>query len=148
MLPKTARASVCPAWVAVVVLLGGCRQPPTAAAAPAPACDPGASALVRDQLYLGRGLPDGGEISDSAWTQFLQVEVTPRFPDGITVLEASGQWRSQDGNLVQERSWILVVYHPDAAPAEQAVAEIAQAYKRTFHQEAVLRDRTATCVAF
>lgn len=104
--------------------------------------------MVREEIFFGRGLPDRTEISDSAWAQFLADEVTPRFPQGITVLEGRGQWRGQDGVIVRERTWILVLYHEPSEAHTRAVTGLVTAYARRFQQEAVLRDRTGSCVTF
>lgn len=104
--------------------------------------------MVREEIFFGRGLPDHTEVSDSAWATFLADEVTPRFPQGITVLEARGQWRGREGDIVRERTWVLVLYREPSDASTGAVTELAQAYARRFSQEAVLRDRTATCVTF
>ena len=50
------------------------------------------------------GKQGGGEVSDAEWRAFLETEVTPRFPDGLTVLTAYGQWRSSSGELARETS--------------------------------------------
>jgi hypothetical protein len=114
--------------------------------APVPGCATGSNAWVREELYFGRGMADGGEVSDSAWQRFLEDEIVPRFPDGLTILEANGHWRSQAGPMVRERSWVLVLYHPADPLADRQVAELAEAYRKAFAQEAVLRDRDMTCV--
>ena len=58
-----------------------------------------AAGWVRSELYFGVGEERGaGEreqantISDAQWRAFLDKEVTPRFPDGLTVFDAYGQW--------------------------------------------------------
>jgi hypothetical protein len=101
---------------------------------------------VREQLYFGRGLAGGGEVSDSAWQRFLEGEIMPRFPDGLTLVEATGQWRSHAGPIVRERSWVLVLYHPADEAAARMVEAVVAAYKAAFAQEAVLHDRDMTCV--
>lgn len=112
------------------------------------ACPAPLQGLVRDALYLGRDVAGGAEVSDSSWQAFLDSEVTPRFPDGATVLAGSGRWRDAAQRTVQERSWILLLYHAPAGTADSAVAAIAEAYKQRFSQEAVLRDRSLACVSF
>jgi len=103
-------------------------------------------AWVREVLYFGRGLTGGGEISDSAWRRFLEAEVMPRFQDGLTLIDANGQWRNHEGATVRERTWVIVLYHPPGEAAERAVVAVTEAYKQAFEQEAVLRDREMTCV--
>jgi len=111
-------------------------------------CDLADTAMLRDVLYFGRNLPAGGTISDAEWQGFLNEVVTPRFPDGLTVLDATGQWRGKSGRVEQERSEVVMLLHPDDASSSSAVTEIAAEYKRRFGQEAVLRERTPTCARF
>jgi hypothetical protein len=129
----------------LLALLAGCHPPPPAAPVPAVVC-PGGSPWVREQLYLGRGLADGGEVSDSAWQRFLEDEIMPRFTEGLTLVEATGQWRSRAGPTTRERSWVLLLYHPAGEAEERKVEAVITAYKAAFAQEAVLRDRDMTCV--
>lgn len=131
----------------VLLTVGGCAPQPPHNPAPV-ACAAGAEPFVRDQLYFGRGMADGSEVSDSAFRAFLGREVTPRFPRGITVHDARGQWQGSTGDIVQERSWVLVLFHPPSPESDKAVADIANAYRQAFAQEAVLRDRGWSCVAF
>jgi hypothetical protein len=112
------------------------------------ACTPGDTALVRDVVYFGRNRPTGGTVSDADWERFLAEVVTPRFPAGLTVVDATGQWRGESGAVERERSEIVTVFHGGDAASRRAVAEIAAEYKIRFQQEAVLRERAATCARF
>ena len=87
-------------------------------------------------------------MSEAAWRAFLAEEVTPRFPDGLTVLDAAGQWREDSGLIVRERTKLLLVLAPPGADAMQHTDEIADAYKRAFGQSSVLRVVTEACVSF
>ena len=135
--------------LAAVVACAGRSAPPTA---PAPvataACAVGDTAMVRDVVYFGRNRPGGGTVSDPDWRRFLDGVVTPRFPHGLTVVDATGQWRGQSGVVEQERSEIVTVFHAGDAASRQAIVDVASEYKRRFQQEAVLRERSATCARF
>ena len=140
-----------PPWRAVLLLaaLGaGCARAPAAGPVPVASCALGDTALVRDVVYFGRNRPDGGVVSDAEWQRFLDEVVTPRFPAGLTVVEATGQWKGRSGVVEQERSEIVTVFHSGDTAARSAVAEVAVEYKRRFRQEAVLRERAATCARF
>jgi Protein of unknown function (DUF3574) len=100
---------------------------------------------MRETLYFGRNRPGGGAISDGEWNGFLAEVVTPRFPAGLTVQEASGQWRGVAGAVERERSEIVTVFHPDTEAARHSIQEIAREYKRRFQQEAVLRESARSC---
>ncbi len=67
--------------------LFACAQPgpPQAALACAAPLKP----AIEVSLYFGRGKPSGGEVSDAEWATFLSGTVTPRFPDGLTVIDAA-----------------------------------------------------------
>ena len=125
--------------------LGGCTAVPRTAD---PVAAKQAAAWVLDRLYLGRSIPAGGEVSEAQWTRFLAEVVTPRFPNGFTVLAGQGQWRDKTGGIEHERSFILEFVHRDDAATEKAVQEIAADYKRRFAQEAVLRVREQVEASF
>lgn len=120
-----------------------------AGASPAVArCALGDTALVRDVLYFGRNTPGGIELSDSVWQRFVDQVVTSRFPAGLTIWDAAGQWRGASGRIERERSKVLTVLHEGDSRSEGSVAEVIAEYKRRFSQEAVLRERSATCSRF
>lgn len=103
--------------------------------------------MVSDMLYFGTATPHGN-VSVEQWNSFIDAVVTPRFPQGLTVWPASGQWRSTDGMIIHEGSHVLAIVHADEAQSEHALLDILAAYKREFDQEAVLRVRSASCVSF
>jgi hypothetical protein len=104
-------------------------------------------ALVRRELVFGTARAHGDPLGEDEWQSFLDSDVTPRFPDGFTVLNALGQWRGE-GGLTREQSRILVVWH-DRSPARDADIEaIRTAYKARFDQESVLRIDGVSCVSF
>ena len=137
--------------IALVAMVGcGGRQAPPAVPAPVvtAACAVGDTAMVRDVVYFGRNRPGGGTVSDADWRRFLDEVVTPRFPYGLTVVDATGRWRGQTGVVEQERSEIVTVFHAGDPASRRAIAEVAGEYKRRFQQEAVLRERSSTCARF
>ena len=111
-----------------------------------PPCGAGESAAVQELIYFGTDTPSG-PVTDQAWAEFLSGTVTPRFPDGLSVWSAQGQWRSAAGPVIQESSYVLSLVHPGHGASEQAVLELIQAYKTRFQQEAVLRVRSSACMS-
>jgi hypothetical protein len=111
-----------------------------------PACRNG-HLVANESLYFGTTKP-GGTVSEQEWRQFVDSAITPRFPQGLTVWRASGQWQGANGAIVREPSYILNLVHPDDAAAQTAVDEIVDAYQRRFHQESVLRVREGACASF
>jgi hypothetical protein len=133
-----------------VALTLGCagKTSPETVAPSVTSCDAGDSSMVRDVLYFGRNRPTGGVVSDAEWQSFLDEVVTPRFPAGLTVVDAKGQWRGASGRVEQERAEILTLFHSGDDSARRVVADIVDEYKRRFQQEAVLRERTHSCAHF
>jgi hypothetical protein len=97
--------------------------------------------FIRTELYFGRNIPTGGRVSESDWQKFVDEVVTPRFPDGLTVLDADGQWRGKDGSIAREESKVIVLLYPRKARKvmNTKIEEIRAEYKRRFAQEAVMR---------
>lgn len=139
------------AGLALLLGLSAC-----AAAAPPPppatalACPEGTRPAVLAEAYFGRSSGGRHAVTDADWDRFLAEEVTPRFPDGFTVLDATGQWRGGDGRIVREGSKLLVVLVPgtDAAAARARLLPVAEAHKARFRQESVLTSYSAACIAF
>jgi len=110
-------------------------------------CKNGEQLAILDSLYFGTGKPNG-VVTPEEWAEFLRSTVTPRFPQGLTVSQASGQWRGADGAIVREASHVLQLVHPNDTPSEKAVLEVVATYKAQFQQEALLRVKTHACVSF
>jgi hypothetical protein len=134
--------------------LTACAAGPPAApggAVPAAGHNPGCTPYTRTELFFGTSRAGGPAISETEFEGFLDSEVTPRFPDGLTVLTGRGQFRGADGRLVEERSIVLVLLYPTvpAGDGGAKVDQIRELYKQKFNQESVLRaDSDPTCVSF
>ena len=119
-----------------------------AAAETAAACRTGAATYARLELLFGLGKQGGGEASEEEWRAFLETEVTPRFPDGLTMLAAYGQWRGRSGEVSREPSRVLVIWHRRGAGGETDIEAIRAAYRAQFNQESVMRVDGVSCVSF
>ena len=131
----------------LVAVLGLVATLTACASMPELRCKSTEQLAIHDSLYFGTGKPTG-VVTPEEWAEFLRVTVTPRFPQGLTVSQASGEWRGADGAIVQESSHILHLVHPDDAHSEKAVLELVATYKAQFQQEAVLRVKVHACVSF
>jgi hypothetical protein len=134
--------------VILLVLLGagGCASVAPATMAPGVA----AQAWIRSELYFGLGRADARDAeADARWARFLDEDVTPRFPQGLTVLDAYGQWRhSRDGGIERLHSKVLVVLHPDDASSRANLQALRDAWKRLSGDESVLWTQQPATVAF
>jgi hypothetical protein len=103
-------------------------------------------AAVQTTLYFGLKTPDGRGVSEQQWTRFLAEVVTPRFPQGLTVVTAYGQGTNPGADAVlAETTKMLIVVHPGDAANAAKIAEIKAQYSRefsntgVFHTEADVR---------
>lgn len=97
---------------------------------------------IETRLFFGTERPDGGAaVTDRQFTAFVDKEVTPDFPDGLTVQTGRGQWRDVSGTIEKERSYELILLYPvsEAAASDRKIEEIRRAYEKAFAQEAVAR---------
>jgi len=100
----------------------------------------GASRFVRTELFFGTAKPIGA-VTEEEFRAFVDQEVTPRFPDGLTVIKADGQFRGEDDVLVKEQSFVLILLYPldGFATSSREIDRIRELYKLQFEQESVLR---------
>jgi hypothetical protein len=134
--------------LAIVVFIAGALAG-TAVSAQRRPSDPQcgtASAQVRTTLYFGLQKAKGS-VSELEWQMFLRDEVTTRFPAGLTVWEAQGQWRGSDGTIGHERSKVLLLVHPDSPEARTSVQTVIERYRKGFDQESVLWETARVCAA-
>src|SRR5450631_4721750 len=113
-----------PAVLLIVLALGAGYRTLSSQSAPSanlggdPAHPGATNGWVDTRLYFGLGpadIPDKG-ISESAWRDFLDKEVTPRFPAGLSVVDVYGQWQGKDERAPERlRSKMLIIYSADTA---------------------------------
>ena len=105
--------------------------------------------LARTELYFGLSQANGGSLSEQAFQHFVDSQITPHFPAGLTVLAAKGQFKALAGGpIVQEASRIVLLLYPFSKKNSQAIEQIRKAYKNTFQQVSVLRVDSWSCVSF
>jgi hypothetical protein len=109
---------------------------------------PAAKSVTRTELFFGLRQPNGLEVNNAEFQRFLDREVTPRFPDGFTVISGQGQFKDARGAILQERSKLLILLYPIAATSNQQIEQIRTAYITAFQQQSVLRADNLSCAAF
>jgi hypothetical protein len=104
--------------------------------------------VSRSEIYLGLSKPDGSKVSDAEFRRFIDTEVTPRLPDGFTVVAGNGQFKDSSGTIVREESRVLIVLHAlEDARSSKHIEAIRTAYKAAFQQQSVLRVDGASCAS-
>lgn len=83
---------------------------------------------------------DGSRVGEKEYLAFIETEVTPRFPDGFTMLAGFGQFRNRTGAIVREPSMLVIIVYPASDHlSNRKIEEIRRAYRLRFRQESVLR---------
>lgn len=102
---------------------------------------PSSDRFIRTELFFGTDRDEGPDVTEEDWNRFLADEITPRFPDGLTVLTGYGQFRNSSGQIIREASFVVVLLYPVEERSEKSVKieEIRELYKECFQQESVLR---------
>ena len=119
------------------------------AAAQAIACRPPLKPMLRTELFFGHKTGTKSIVSERQWTRFVERELSPRFPDGLTVIDGRGRWRDPRGNTtIREPTKIVVVVAEDNAATRDQIDAVAVAYKRRFRQQSVGIAMAPVCAAF
>ena len=136
----TGRANVAPAQTASDATLKG------DAAHPAHALH-----WVETRLYFGLGPADDPSkgVSEAEWRGFLDKEVTPRFPAGLSVMDLYGQWQGK-GEAQPERIRSKVLLIDYAATKENAakIEAIRAAWKKRTGDQSVMKVTEPADVSF
>lgn len=112
-------------------------------------CHDPSKPMLRAELLFGLAIANGHRVSEAQWTRYVARELTPRFPDGLTVLDGQGQWRDgARGPIMREPSRIVVVVTANDAAARAALSAAAEAYKQRFKQKSVGIVTRPVCAAF
>jgi hypothetical protein len=129
--------------------------PASVAAAPTLQGDPAhpgqTNGWVDTKLYFGLGLIDHPEqgVSEAEWRSFLDREVTPRFPDGLSVLDVYGQWQGKNQTTPERlRSKMLIVDYPDTPENRAKIEAIRVAWKQKTGDQSVMRVTEPADVSF
>lgn len=112
---------------------------------------PAQAQWVRTELYFSVGPLEGkeGVESPARWREFLDQEVTTRFPDGFSVFDAYGQWKDHDANVPERLATkVIVILHESSAKRESDIEAIRLAYKRITGDLSVLRLSQPAAVSF
>ncbi|GAA1674303.1 DUF3574 domain-containing protein [Fodinicola feengrottensis] len=139
---------------AAAVLLGvGGAAPAVASSAldavPAANAQTATNLYDRTELYFGSSKPNGGSVTPAQFDGFVDKDITPAFPDGLTLLTGRGQWKDDSGKIEKETSYVIIILYPvtDRA-ANGKIEHIRTDYKKAFQQESVLRTDSLQRVSF
>ncbi|MFJ3828107.1 MULTISPECIES: DUF3574 domain-containing protein [unclassified Streptomyces] len=103
------------------------------------------------RLYFGTQRADGtNPVEEREFMRFLDREITPAFPEGLTLHDGYGQWRGQDGKIVRETSYEVVLLYPEKEAGERStrIERIRQAYEDRYQQDSVGRSDDKVSAGF
>jgi hypothetical protein len=142
-------AAASAAAVGVSLLLAGCVDPPPVCTAPA------GHAMLVAELFFGRSIAPayqrelGATVSDTQWAAFARTVLTPAFPDGLTAVDAHGQWRDPSSSVIsREPATLVIVAAPDTDKTRQGLSNGIAQYRVQFHQQSVGLILRHECASF
>jgi len=136
-------SAVCATGLAACV-----THPPKLATVAAHPC-PNGGFRQTAQLVFGRVSVDGkGGVSEADFARFLDGEVSPRFPQGMTVIDAEGRWTPPAGSMIRTPAKMVMIVLPGAPDDEKKLDAVRLAYKTRFHQPSALLMTTGDCTSF
>jgi len=136
-----------PVLVGLIFLLAGCASINTEDTARA-VCPSGLAPRTTVDLYFGRNIGPTPGVSDADWARFVDEEITPRFPAGLSVSDIAGQWRGDDGVIIREPSKAVLIVLSGEDGEYARLDAIRGAYRKRFGQESVMLVQRQACVGF
>lgn len=130
------RAGAIAAVAGLVVV--GCQS------APKPLCPPGQAELRTARLFLSATPP--ARLNEAELTRFIEQEVAPRFPDGVTVVDGGGQWKGDENRLIREAAKVVLIVLPAKGDAAAQIQAVQGAYRARFRQDSVVALAPPACV--
>jgi hypothetical protein len=106
---------------------------------------------VDTRLYFGLGPADAFDkgVPESVWREFLDREVTPRFPAGLSVMDVYGQWQGKQEKPPERiRSKELIIDYPSTAANAAKVEAIRAAWKQKTGDHSVMKVTQPANVSF
>ena len=103
---------------------------------------------VEVDLYFGLATRQG-EVTAADWSAFLAEEVTPRFPDGLSVVDIYGQWQGKNETTPERlRTKMLVIDYPDTPENRARIDAIRSAWRQKTGDQSVMRVTEPADVSF
>ncbi len=101
------------------------------------------------ELFFGRTIKGGGFVTEALWEKFLREVITTNFPDGYTVFDGVGGWRTAEpGGTARDPTKILLVAAKRSPELPGRLSAVMDAYKVRFRQQSVGIITRDSCAAF
>lgn len=129
--------------IAALAALAGCQT----ARPLASSCPVGQISQQTAQLYFGGMYGPASKVSEVQFRKYVDEELTPRFPDGLTVLDGGHQWRGEENKAIREAAKVVLIVLPKTHAAQSRIDAARSAYWSRFHQDAMVEVMPPACVA-
>ena len=97
------------------------------------------------ELMFGRNIGRRLGVNEADWSRFVDREIISRFPSGLTMFNAAGEWRDGASNkIMREPSKVVQIVLPGEADDTALLNEVVAAYK----QQSVVMIVRPACVSF
>ena len=101
------------------------------------------------ELMFGRNIGRRLAVNEADWSRFVDREIISRFPSGLTMFNAAGEWRDDaTKKIMREPSKVVQIVLPGQAEDIARLNEIVAAYKQRFKQQSVVMIVRPACVSF
>jgi hypothetical protein len=90
------------------------------------------------EIFFGRNTSKSGEVSEQQFSKFLSDYITPAFPGGMTVYDAYGQMQHSNGQIVKQKTKVVVLVHKNSKADDNAIKKITSAYRNKFGNPQVM----------
>jgi hypothetical protein len=114
------------------------------AGTPKLACPSGEAPVRTAQLFVGS---KSAPVTEVEIHRFVDREVTPRFPDGVTIVDGGGQWTGDENRLIREAAKVVLIVLPQDRRTGFRMASLRRAYRAQFRAAPIMVVPPPACVA-
>lgn len=94
--------------------------------------------LIKTELYMGKGVQGGYEITEKQFAEFIKKIITRYFPQGITVYETYGQMEEPDKTITKQATWVVAIVRARTAENDKKIKLIIDDYRKEFQSPQVM----------
>jgi hypothetical protein len=99
------------------------------------------------ELVFGRVSNGAPGVSEAQFSKFLQQEISRRFPDGLTVVDAQGRWAPPANGAIRGPSKTVMIVLRGRTDDRDELEAVRTAYAERFHQPSALLLADQGCVS-
>ncbi len=99
----------------------------------------GGDQWIKTELYFGMTKNSGGIVKQDEWDAFEDSVIVKVFSAGSTTIEGSGIWLNENGDVIKEKTMVVISVNKMTPELSAAIDAIREKYKLYFSQSSVLR---------